>query len=221
MNVFITGASSGIGEGLAKHYASGGCHIGLVARRREMLESLATDLRMRGAEPHIYAGDVVDTAFMARSAQDFARAAGSVDLVVANAGIGVPGTAIGEGKSEDIAHLMRVNVIGVTNTIVPFVPILVAQKSGVLSAVSSMAGHRALPGRTAYSASKAAVLVFMDGLRMELEDSGVHAMTFCPGFVRTPLTATNQGMMFVISVDDAVRAMVDAVSARLDTVTFP
>lgn len=91
----------------------------------------------------------------------------------------------------------------------------------VLCAVSSVAGHLALPGRVAYSASKKAVTTFMDGLRMELHGSGVHAMTICPGFVRTPLTDGTKGMLFLVELDDAVRAMAGAIEARRNTFTFP
>jgi short-subunit dehydrogenase len=109
----------------------------------------------------------------------------------------------------------------VTNTIVPFVPTMLTQRSGVLCAVSSVAGHRALPGRTAYSASKAAVTTFMSGLRMDLHGTGVHAMTLCPGYVTTPLTAENEGMIFVIDVDRAVAEMTGAIAAKASTFTFP
>lgn len=220
MNVFITGASSGLGEGLAKHYATSGARIGLVARRADMLQALARDIAAKGAQAEVFAGDVVDTEFMNASAAKFA-AGGAVDLVVANAGIGLRGKAIFEGASAAVAQIMRVNVIGVTNTVVPFVPVLMKQKSGVLCAVASFAGHRGLPGRTAYSASKCAVIAFMDGLRMDLHGSGVHSMALCPGFVRTPLTTKNTGMMFVIDVDEAVSTMTNAIAQRADTVTFP
>src|SRR6185437_4677579 len=113
MNVFITGASSGLGEGLAKHYATSGARIGLVARRADMLAALARDIEAKGAQAEVFAGDVVDTDFMSASAARFA-AGGAVDLVVANAGIGLRGNAIFEGASAEVAQIMRVNVIGVT-----------------------------------------------------------------------------------------------------------
>ncbi len=220
MRVFITGASSGIGEGLARHYAVPGADIGVVARRADVLAALARDVEAHGARAHVYAGDVADTAFMAGAAAGFVAAAGGVDLVVANAGVGIR-DRIKQGEAEEIAALIRINVIGVTNALVPFVPHMIAQGSGVLSAVSSFAGHRAMPGRTAYCASKAAVIAFMDGLRMDLDGTGVHAMCFCPGFVKTPLTEKNEGMKFVIDVDEAVRIMTRAVRHRERTVTFP
>ena len=218
--VFITGASSGLGRGMALHYAHEGAHIGLVARRAELLAELAKELGERGAKSEIYPGDVSDTAFMAESARAFTEAAGGVDLVFANAGVGIANRTL-EGESAEIAWLMGVNVIGVTNTVVPFVPAMVAQGSGVLCAVSSIAGHRALPGRAAYSASKQCVTTFMEGLRQDLYGTGVHSMAVCPGFVDTPLTKDNPSMMFVIDVDEAVDCMSGAIEARKKTYSFP
>ena len=221
MRVFITGASSGLGEGLARHYAQAGAVIGLCARRAPLLAQLAEKIRATGARAHVYAADVSNTADMQRAAADFVRDAGGVDLVIANAGVGIAHGTL-EGKSEPIAKLMQVNVIGVTNTVVPFVPAMLEQRSGVLAAVSSVAGHRGLPGRAAYSASKAAVITFMDALRLDLEGTGVHAMTFCPGFVHTPLTASLPGKLpFVIGVDEAVDQMARAVERHQKTFTFP
>jgi short-subunit dehydrogenase len=218
--VFITGASSGLGEGLARHYAKPGATIGLVARRAALLDAVAAQLRDAGATAHVYVADVAETAPMRAACERFLDDAGGADLVVANAGVGIR-SALHEGNSEEVARLMQINVIGVTNTLIPFVPKLIEQRAGVLCAISSMAGHRAMPGRVAYSASKKAVTTFMDGLRMDLHDSGVHAMTICPGFVRTPLTEGVPNMMFAVDCDDAVRSMAEAIAARRDTFTFP
>lgn len=218
--VFITGASTGLGHGLALHYARPGAVLGLVARRRELLEELKAECEKRGATAHVYAQDVADTAGMGRVIDEYLQAAGGVDLVVANAGVGIR-SALLEGRADEVAWLMGINVIGVTNTVVPFVPAMVRQGSGVLVAIGSVAGHRALPGRAAYSASKACVKAFMDGLRMDLAGTGVHAMTLMPGFVTTPLTAHNPQMMFVIDVETAVREMTTAIEKERSTFTFP
>ncbi len=218
--VFITGASTGLGKGLAQHYAAPGAHIGILARRRALLEENAAELEAAGATVHIFDGDVADTDFMTETAKEFVAAAGGHDLVVANAGVGIM-SRVREGEAKDIAWLMGINVVGVTNTVVPFVPAMIEQGSGVLVAVSSFAGHRAVRGRSAYSASKIAVKTFMDGLRMDLHADGVHAMTLCPGFVDTPLTKDNPDMFFVIDVDQAVHSMVSAIDRRRGTFTFP
>src|SRR5262249_28324468 len=160
----------GIGAALARRYGVSGSTLGLVARRPEPLAELAAELRGRGATVHVYPADVADTKAMGAAARAFVDAAGGADLVIANAGVGIPST-LRQGDAESVAQLMQINLIGVTNTVIPFIPSMVAARSGVLVAVSSMAGHRALPGRVAYSASKAAVITFMDGLRMELHGS--------------------------------------------------
>lgn len=218
--VFVTGASTGLGEGLAHHYARQGAHLGLVARREEILLQHKAAWEAEGATVEVYAGDVSDTEFMESCAKDFVGKAGGIDLVFANAGVGIK-DRIREGEAKEIAWLMQINVIGVTNTVVPFVPTMLEQGSGVLCAVSSFAGHRALPRRSAYSASKKAVTTFMDAVRMDLHGTGVHAMTLCPGFVDTPLTKDNPQMMFVIDVDRAVRYMVSAIERKKRTYTFP
>jgi short-subunit dehydrogenase len=221
MKVFITGASSGLGEGLARHYARPGAIIGLCARRETVLEELARAVEAAGARAIVHAVDVSDTAQMQKAASAFTAASGGIDLVIANAGIGIPSATLA-GESEPIAKLMRVNVIGVTNTIVPFVPAMLRQGSGTLVAMSSVAGHRGLPGRTAYSASKAAVITFMDALRLDLYGTNVHAMTLCPGFVHTPLTKSLPGKLpFVITRDEAVKQMTRAIDRRAKTFTFP
>ena len=218
--VFITGASSGLGAGLARHYAKPGATLGLVARRAALLDEVAESLRAAGATAHVYVADVSDTAAMRAAIAHFLGDAGGVDGVIANAGVG-SGRPLRDGDAEEVARLMRINVIGVTNTVVPFVPVMLAQRAGVLCAISSMAGHRATPGRVPYAASKKAVTTFMDGLRMDLHGSGVHAMTICPGFVRTPMTEGMNQMMFVVECDEAVRAMAGAIEARRNTFTFP
>jgi short-subunit dehydrogenase len=220
MRTFITGASSGLGRGLALHYAEPGAFIGLCARRAEMLSEVAAEIEARGARAVVYPVDVEDTPGMAKTASDFVDEAGGVDLVIANAGITIS-TGVLAGKSEPIARLLRINLIGVTSTIVPFVPTMVRQRSGVLAAVASVAGHRSLPGRAAYGASKAGVIEFMSALRMELHGTGVHAMALCPGFVRTAMTEKLTKMPFVIELDEAIEIMVRAIAHRERTFTFP
>lgn len=221
MRVFITGASSGLGEGLARHYGRSGASIGLLARRRELLDDLARALREGGARAEVYAADVADSAAVQQAVDAFVGVAGGADLVIANAGVTIKNSLM-KGDAESVARLLAVNVIGVTNTLIPFVPVMLRQKTGTLVAVSSVAGYRGLPGRAAYSASKAAVTTFMDGLRMSLHGTGVHAMALCPGFIRTPMTATlSSPPPFQIEVDEAVRLMARAVDARRDTYVLP
>jgi len=218
--IFITGASSGLGEGLARRYAAPGVTLGLVARRVDVLTAVADSARQTGAHVHLFPADVANPAAMRAAAARFLELAGGVDLVIANAGIGLQ-HPIAEATLEEVAHLFAVNLTGVTNSLLPFLPVMLAARAGTLCAISSMAGHRGLPGHVPYAASKAAVITLMDGLRMELHNTGVHAMTICPGFVHTPMTAGKRKMMFVMSADAAVGKIVGAIARGKRTYSFP
>lgn len=221
MRAFVTGASSGIGAGLVARWAVPGARLGLVARRAQALEGVATAARAAGAEVHVFPADVGDTAAMEAAAAAFLGAVGGVDVVVANAGIGIA-NRLREGQAAEVAELFRTNLIGVTNTVLPFVPAMIAAGSGVLVGMGSVAGFRALPGRAAYCASKAAIRTFMDGLRLELRGTGVHAMTICPGFVTTPMSARLPGKRpFEVSLEDAVGRIGASIQRRDRVYTFP
>jgi short-subunit dehydrogenase len=201
--VFITGASSGIGAALARHYAARGATLGLVARRAEALAAVAETLSPACA---CYAADVTDAAAMHAAAQDFIARHGLPDVVIANAGISV-GTSPEDG--DDIAVLARVlatNVVGLAATFQPFVAPMRAARSGTLVGVASVAGFRGLPGAAAYSSSKAGAITWLESLRTELHGSGVRVVTLCPGYVDTPMTRVNRYRMpFLLPADEAAR----------------
>lgn len=223
LRVFLTGASSGIGAALARHYAARGAELGLVARRSEALRELAAELeKTHGSRCHCYAVDVTDAAAMAAAAQDFLAQAGVPDIVVANAGISV-GTLTEE--SEDLpafARVFGVNVLGVVHTFAPFIGPMRAAGRGRLAGIASVAGIRGLPGAGAYSASKAAVIACLESLRVELRDSGVKVVTIAPGYVETPMTAVNEySMPFLLPVDEAVRRLSRVIDAGKSFAVVP
>lgn len=219
--IFLTGASSGIGRGMALRLAKPGAALGLVARRRERLDELARELEGRGCRVLVLPADVRETASMTTAARQFLAWAGGADLVLANAGIG-EGRRSERIDPERAGNVLSVNVLGVANTLFPFVAPLREQGAGILAAIGSVAGFRAMPGSLSYSASKAAVRTLLDGLRMELHGSGVHAMTLCPGFIRTPLTDKNTfDMPFLMECERACELMVRAIERRETTYVFP
>jgi len=190
--VFITGASSGIGAALARHYAARGAVVGLIARRAEGIAALAGEL---GGTVWTGAGDVADAAFVRRAADAFMQAHGVPDLVVANAGISI-GTL--GAAAEDLAvleRILRTNVLGLAATLQPFVEPMRARRAGTLAGIASIAGFRGLPGSGAYSASKAAAITWLESLRAELAGSGVRVVTVCPGYIDTPMTRVNRYRM--------------------------
>ena len=217
--VFITGASSGIGAALAAHYAAQGAALGFVARRSDMLETLAARL---GTKALTYTADVADGAAMRDVAQDFIARCAVPDIVIANAGISI-GTA--ETEPEDIPVLERVlrtNVVGLAATLAPFAGPMRERGSGTLVGIASVAGFRGLPGSGAYSASKAAAITWLESLRVEMHGTGVAVVAVCPGYIDTPMTRANRYRMpFLLPVEEAARRIARAIDTRQSQVVIP
>ena len=190
--VFITGASSGIGAALALHYAAEGATLGLLARRREVLDALVASLPNPGRH-RVYAVDVCDAAALAQAAQDFIAQEGGADIVIASAGVSA-GTLT--EFPEDLAVFDAILATNVVATVATFAPFIASMKSqpGLcrLVGIGSVAGIRGLPGAGAYSASKAAVLAYCESLRLELKPHGIDVVTIAPGYIDTPMTQKNK-----------------------------
>ena len=217
--VFITGASTGIGAALARHCAGAETSIGLFARRRDLLETLASSLPGRTA---IYPSDISDTVAVAAAAQDFITRFGAPDLVIANAGISI-GTHGDELQDIDILHrVLTVNVTGLAATLAAFAPTMRAAGKGTLCGIASVAGFRGIPGAGAYSSSKAAAIAWLEALRNELAGSGVSVVTICPGYIDTPMTQVNKyPMPFLISAEDAAARFARAIAAKRRLAVIP
>lgn len=217
----VTGASSGIGHALARRLAAEGCKLGLVARRPEPLAALATDIRKANGVAAIAVADVADRIQVEAAISSLRTELGPIDLAFANAGVGMP-TLLDPVNVADVEAMVRVNVLGVVYTIAAVLPEMLARKSGHLVGVSSLAAYRALPGESAYCASKAAVNAYLDGLRMHLRGTGVSVTTVCPGFVKTPMTDMNTfHMPQLLEADEAARRIVRAVRRGRKVYNFP
>ena len=223
VRVFITGASSGIGVALAKHYAQHGAELGLVARRGELLQPLAADLSALGSlRVFSYPLDVSDEAALREAAEDFIRHSGAPDIVIANAGVS-SGT-LTECR-EDLAAIRRIfeiNVLGMAATFSPFIATMKQRGSGRLVGIASVAGIRGLPGAEAYSASKAAVISYLESLRVEMRTSGIKVVTIAPGYIETPMTAINPyPMPFMLKADEAARRFARAIDRGTSYTVIP
>lgn len=217
--VFITGASSGIGEALARHYASRGAQLGLVARRGEMLQKLQAELK---PVPVIYQADVRDAAAMKLAAADFMARHGVPDIVVANAGVSRGTLTEIEDDLKAFQETFDINVMGMVHTFHPFTAPMRAAGKGTLVGIASVAGFRGIPGGGAYSASKAAAIKYCESLRVEMRGTGVSVVTICPGYIRTPMTAVNKFKMpFLINVDEAVIRFARAIDVRASFTVIP
>ncbi len=220
LKVFITGASSGIGEALAVYYAARGATLGLVARRGEALAALNQRL---GGGHACYALDVTDAPALHAAAVDFIGRFGAPDIVIANAGVSA-GTLT--EHEEDLAvfrRVMDINVFGMAATFAPFIPaIRAAGGDSRLVGIASVAGIRGLPGAEAYSASKAAAIAYLESLRLEMRPYGIKVVTIAPGYIETPMTEINPYKMpFLLPVDRAAERFAAAIERGTSYTVIP
>ena len=227
MKVFITGASSGIGEALATEYAkrhkNKNIILGLVARRSEHLQNLKNALENTyNIKCAIYPLDVRDSKALATAADEFIQQFGTPDIVIACAGVS-RGTLT--EHQEDITAfqaVMDINVMGLVHTFQPFIAAMRAIGHGQLVGIASVAGVRGLPGAGAYSASKAAAISYLESLRVEMAASNITVTTIAPGYIRTPMTDVNTYKMpFLMDADVAAVKFVRAIEQKRRFVVIP
>lgn len=217
----ITGASSGLGYGLARRLARKGYAVAAVARREEALEALAAEIREEGGRVWIGTADVAERDQVRAAVTGCEEALGPVDLFVANAGISAR-TGARNLSAEVVERVMRVNFLGAVYGVEAVVPGMLERGRGQLVAVGSLAGYGGLPLTAAYSASKGALHNFFESLRLDLRGTGVDVTIITPGYVRSPMTDVNDHPMpFLVDTDDAVDRMVRAILRRDALLSFP
>ena len=200
--VFITGASSGIGQALAARYAHAGWRLALVARRTAEVQAWAQAQGLPAERVGIYRADVADVDSIVAAGQACIEAQGLPDVVIANAGISVGMDTAERADLDVLRDTLATNNIGLAATFHPFVRLMRQRGSGRLVGVASVAAIRGLPGHGAYCASKAAVVAYCESLRGELRGAGVQVVTLLPGYIATPLTARNPySMPFLMPAD--------------------
>jgi len=215
LRVFITGASSGLGAALARHYGAAGAQLGLAGRRLDGLQATAA-----GLDANLYPADVRDASAMQLAAADFVREVGVPDIVIAAAGISV-GTLTEVAEDAAVFRaVMDANVLGLVHTFQPFIAAL--QPGSVLCGISSVAGVRGLPGGSAYSASKAAATVYLEALRLELKARGIAVVTVAPGYIDTPMTQVNPyAMPFRMTAQIAAANVARCIARRRGYTVIP
>lgn len=200
--VFITGASSGLGQALALRFARAGWRLALVARRAAEIQAWVDAQGFAAGQAQVYAADVRDVPGIVQVGQDCIARQGLPDVVVANAGISVGMDTTEFADLEVMRRTMETNVLGMAATFHPFAAAMCQRGSGRLVGIASVAGIRGLPGHGAYCASKSAAIAYCESLRGECKPSGVRVVTILPGYIDTPLTRGNRySMPFLMSAE--------------------
>lgn len=219
-HILITGASSGIGEALARHYAGAGITLSLMGRNHSRTESVATHCQTKGAQVSWIAQDVQDETGMAAwiLARDKAL---PFDLVIANAGVSAGSGGAGESAAQT-RQIFAINVNGIFNTVLPILEPMRARKHGHIAIMSSIAGFRGMPSAPAYCASKAAVKVWGEGLRGGLSRDNIGVSVICPGFVESAISRRNRfPMPFLMSAERAADIIAKGITANRGRIAFP
>jgi short-subunit dehydrogenase len=221
--VFITGASSGIGRALASELASRGYDLFLTARRADVLEQARSEIESAhpGRTVHVRELDVTDDAAVAAALEQAASALGRVDIVVANAGLSNSGR-VGEGQLARARAIVETNLIGAMATIDAAVALFRRQGGeGQIVGVASVAGVRGLPGSSAYSASKAGLMAYLDALRAETHSEQIAVTTIAPGYIDTPINQDLPSRPFLIDVERGARSIADLIERKVGYATVP
>jgi len=220
--LFITGASSGIGQAMALEWARRGGRLALVARRGDEMRAWIAAQGWPADRAAVYVADARDVAAMTAAGRDCIAAQGLPDVVIANAGISIGVDMSVEADIDVFRRVIETNNIGMAATFQPFIAPMRERGTGRLVGIASVAGIRGLPGHAAYSLSKAGVISFCESLRVELRPSGVRVVCIAPGYIDTPLTQGNSySMPFLMPADKFARQALDAIAAGVGLRVIP
>jgi short-subunit dehydrogenase len=220
--VFLTGASSGIGEALAIALAKRGTIIGLAARRTELLDDLSDRCRNAGGTARAFAIDVTNEQELFEASDEMRSEFGHIDILIANAGIGGNDEETRSYVPHAVRKVIETNLLGAANAVHAVVPHMIERGSGHIVAISSLAGFRGLPRSAAYSASKAGMTAFFESVRLDVKHKGIDVTIIQPGFIRTPLTSARANKMpFLMELDDAIPHFIKAIEKKKKFAAFP
>lgn len=218
---FITGASSGFGRGLALRFARQGYALGLAARRVEMLDALADEIRAFGGKVGVYPCDVADRENLLSAIRQCEAELGPIDLMIANAGVSTHAHPE-ELDSREVERVMKINFLGAVTATEGVLKGMLERGRGQVVVVSSLAGFQGLVLHGSYCASKAAMNGFFESLRLDVAKQGVDVTIITPGFVKTEMTARSPyPMPFLMELDPALDIMVRGILKKKRLVKFP
>lgn len=219
--VWLTGASSGIGEALAYELARRGARVAITARRRELLDEIVSKITQAGGEAYSFPGDVLNLEEMKSLVDAIEKTVAPIDLAIPNAGTHLF-TKPEQFDSAEYLSIMQLNFGGVLHSLEAIIPRMLQRGGGHIAPVASLAGYRGLPRAAAYGASKSAVIHFLESIRFHLKPKGITITIVNPGFVKTPLTDKNDFYMpFLVSPEKAAKIICNGIERGKRTVAFP
>ena len=217
----ITGAGSGIGRELARTLAAEGTAIAAIDKKSEGLAELAEEMHRQNRTMAWEVADVTDAITLRQKVGGLEERLGPVDLLIANAGVGLETSALCL-QPEDVTTVLQVNLLGVAHSIAAVLPGMLKRRSGHIVGISSLASFRGVPRMLAYCASKSGVNAFLEGLRVEVKSYNIAVTIICPGWVKTPMTANIRGpRLDMMEADAAARLIVAAIRKRRKFFAFP
>lgn len=216
----ITGAGSGLGRLLALRMAEAGVAIAALDIRPEGVQSLADEITRQGRRCAWNVGDVTVAEELHSKVAAFEKQVGPIDLLIANAGIGIETSAL-TYSAADMNKVLGVNLLGVSNSIAAVLPGMLQRRRGHIVAMSSLASYVGIPRMLGYCASKSGVNALMEGLRYEVKSLGIDTTTICPGWIRTPMTEQFVGKLPLLEPEHAVGRIMKAIRRRQRFFAFP
>ena len=220
-NVVLTGGSSGIGMELVKKIANEKCNLAILSRRIEVIQSLASELSYSGSNVLAIKCDITRKDEVADALEEVKRKFGSIDIAILNSGVGNVLPAV-DFNSSTAKNILDVNVLGIFYCFEALLPDFIKNKNGMIVGVSSLADSRGFAKSGVYCASKAAVSIFLESMRVELKNFNIKVITVKPGFVKTPMTAQNNFVMpFLMSADKAAKIIISGIKKEKHIIQFP
>jgi short-subunit dehydrogenase len=219
--VLVTGASTGIGRAISKKLLNVNCNLVLAARRDEVIREWINECPKPKAKLLILKNDVTNKGDVIESYQKIVKQFGSIDIAILNSGVGKSITPK-NFNSEIAEKIINTNFLGVVYWIEQFLPKMMERKNGIIAPISSLADNRGYSKSGFYSASKAALSTFAEGLSVDLKSFGIKVITIKPGFVKTPMTDQNKFRMpFIISAEKSADYIISGIEKEKGIIQFP